>query len=738
MPKLCRGRLAILRRGRCLARHDLAAGMHPRRPVFRSAHGEPAGAPSLVWAGPQLLRLGRIVALFAALVVSLTLATAASANVSFTRAWGWGVADGAIQFETCTSTCQAGRSGGGAGQLAYPEGVAIDPSGHVYIADYANYRIDEFTAVGAFIRAYGWGVVDGASSFETCTSTSTCRAGLAGGGAGQLDYPQGVATDSSGDVYVAEVNGNRIDEFSAVGAFIRGYGWGVVDGMSHFETCTSTCRAGVPGGGAGQLNLPAGVAVDPSGDVYVADFGNSRIDEFSAVGVFIRAYGWGVVDGASSFETCTSSSTCRAGLAGGGAGQFYGPASVATDSSGDVYVADFSNQRIDEFSPVGAFIRAYGWGVVDGASSFETCTSTSTCRAGLAGGGAGQFDLAAIYADGIAIDSSGDVYVADSANQRIDEFSHGGAFIKAYGWGIADGIYEFETCTSTCRAGLGGGGAGAFNYLHGVATDSSGDVYVADSANDRIDDFSADLPTVKSVTPDAGLTAGGNTVVIKGTNFAAGATVQFGSTASPSVTFVSATELKAVASAEASGVVNVTVTSGGATSATSKADLYAYGAPTITSFTPKSGITGSKVTITGTDFVPAAKVKFGTLAAKVSFVSPTQLKATVPNGAVPGAISVITSAGTATSSTNYTPTLSITGFSPGSGPVGTVVTISGVGFTSTSTVKFNGTAASSITFVSASQLKATVPAGATTGPITVTNTAAPVGTVSSAASFAAM
>ena len=91
MPKICRGRFAILRRGRCLARRDLAAGIDPRRPVFRSGHGEPAGAPSLVWAGPQLLRLGRIVALFAALVVSLTLTAAASADVSFTKAYGWGV-----------------------------------------------------------------------------------------------------------------------------------------------------------------------------------------------------------------------------------------------------------------------------------------------------------------------------------------------------------------------------------------------------------------------------------------------------------------------------------------------------------------------------------------------------------------------------------------------------------------------------------------------------------------------
>ena len=461
---------------------DLAAsGMHGERP---DAGGRATREGKRQRCGAQSGELGRVVALFAVLVGSLTLAAAASADVSFARAYGWGVADGMSKFETCTSTCQAGRSGGGAGQLAYPEGVATDSLGDVYVADYANTRIDEFSAGGAFIKAYGWGVGDGASSFETCTST--CQPGLAGGGAGELDYPTGVATDSLGDVYVADRD-NRIDEFSAGGAFIEAYGWGVSDGMNKFETCTSTCQVGAPGAGAGELDDPTDVATDSSGDVYVADSGNQRIDEFSAGGSFIRAYGWGVVDGASKFETCTS--TCQAGIPGGGAGQLYAPEGVATDSSGDVYVADLSNERIDEFSAAGKFIEAYGWGVVDGASKFETCTST--CQAGIAGVGAGQLDLS--YPEGLATDSSGDVYVADSANGRIDEFSAAGAFIEAYGWGVGDGASKFETCTSTCRVGLSTGGAGAFNFPHGVATDSSGDVYVADSADERIEEFSGSV-----------------------------------------------------------------------------------------------------------------------------------------------------------------------------------------------------------------------------------------------------
>lgn len=243
-------------------------------------------------------------------------------------------------------------------------------------------------------------------------------------------------------------------------------------------------------------------------------------------------------------------------------------------------------------------------------------------------------------------------------------------------------------------------------------------------------------PAIKKLAPNAGPTAGGNTVTITGSGFSPGATVAFGSTASPSVTFVSSTQLKAVAPPEAAGVVAVTVTSSGVTTASTNNDLYAYGPPTVTSFTPTSGTTGSSVTITGTGFVPGAKVAFGSLMSpKVSFKSPTQLKAVVPNGATPATISVTTAAGQGTSTGTFSPTLSITGFSPTSGPATTVVTISGIGFTATSTVKFNGTPASAVVFVSSGELQATVPSGATTGPITVTNTAAPVGTVSSAGKF---
>jgi hypothetical protein len=156
--------------------------------------------------------------------------------------------------------------------------------------------------------------------------------------------------------------------------------------------------------------------------------------------------------------------------------------------------------------------------------------------------------------------------------------------------------------------------------------------------------------------------------------------------------------------------------------------------PKIESFTPGSGITGSAVTINGTGLSGVTAVSFGSLAAQFKVLSASQIEALVPAGARAGKLSVTTPAGSAQTKAKFTPTLSITAFSPESGAPGTRVTLKGVGFQSDSSVSFGGVSA---TVVSASRkkLRVTVPAGAGAGPITVTNVSAPVGTVYSAGSF---
>ena len=224
--------------------------------------------------------------------------------------------------------------------------------------------------------------------------------------------------------------------------------------------------------------------------------------------------------------------------------------------------------------------------------------------------------------------------------------------------GSGGGGYHGGGGGSGSTSGGGGGGGGGSSFAEAGATSVSMHPGV-NRGNGQVTVTYGGGATavVSSVVLNAGSTAGGNTVTINGANFASGASVKFGSTASGLVTFVSTTRLKAVAPAHASGVVNVTVKTANGTSATSSKDLYAYGRPTVSSFSPASGDTGDLVTINGKNFVPRATVKFATkTSALVTFVSPTQLKAVVPSGAVAGKISVVTPAGTGTSQSKFTPT----------------------------------------------------------------------------------
>ncbi len=156
-------------------------------------------------------------------------------------------------------------------------------------------------------------------------------------------------------------------------------------------------------------------------------------------------------------------------------------------------------------------------------------------------------------------------------------------------------------------------------------------------------------------------------------------------------------------------------------------------APTIASFTPPSGPVGTSVTIDGTNFTGATAVAFHGVGASFTMSSDTAIQATVPAGATTGPVSVTTPAGTATSTSIFSvvdpPTIS--GFFPTGGPPGTVVTIDGTNVAGTTAVAFNN-AGASFTVIDYGRIQATVPPGATTGPISVTNSA---GTATSATAF---
>jgi hypothetical protein len=245
------------------------------------------------------------------------------------------------------------------------------------------------------------------------------------------------------------------------------------------------------------------------------------------------------------------------------------------------------------------------------------------------------------------------------------------------------------------------------------------------------------VPTlsITGISPTSGPT--GTVVTLTGVGFTPSSQVKYRGSAT-STTYGSATRLTAtIPAAATAGAAPLTVTNtvmpvGTVTSLASFNKL----APTIASFAPASGITGSSVSINGSNLTGATKVTVNAKSATVTSVSATKIIASVPNGATVGKISVTTPGGVVTSMSNFIPTLSITGISPSSGTTGTTVTLNGVGFTSSSKVKFKGVGAAT-TVVSSTQLRATIPGTATSGAaaLTVTNSVAPIGTVSSANNF---
>lgn len=222
-------------------------------------------------------------------------------------------------------------------------------------------------------------------------------------------------------------------------------------------------------GTSATLNGPSEIAVDSSGNAFVADTNNNRIKKFDSAGNLVATYG------ASGTGT----------PAVGGTPQLNGIRDVALDASGNLYVADMTNNRVQKLSNSGTFISVIT-GLnrprcveIDGSGNlFVTNTEANQVRkydsaGALVGswGSAGTTDGQFNWPVGLATDSSGNVYVTDYNNHRVQKFDSNGGFLAK--WGSS------------------GAGNGQFSYPTGIDVDSSGHVYVADRDNERVQKFSS-------------------------------------------------------------------------------------------------------------------------------------------------------------------------------------------------------------------------------------------------------
>ena len=286
---------------------------------------------------------------------------------------------------TITTVAGNGTNGysgdGGLGtnaKLNTPSGVAVDGNGNVFIADTGNQRIRELFADGGIGTFAGNGINGNVGTGINNTILSI-----------ELSNPQGVAVDSGGNVFIADTGNNRILKISTNSIYWNGKGNRII------TTVAGNAISGYSGdGGAAtkaELNGPEGIAVDGSGNVFFADIGNQRIRKVATTGIITTVAGNGT-NGYSGDGGAATNAKLSA------------PTGVVVDGSGNVLIADMGNQRIRKVATTGIITTVAG----NGTSHYSGD-----------GGAATEADLSAPY--GVAIDSGGNLLIADFNNSRIRE-----------------------------------------------------------------------------------------------------------------------------------------------------------------------------------------------------------------------------------------------------------------------------------------------------------------------------
>ncbi len=342
-------------------------------------------------------------------------------------------------------------------KLNDPTAVAVDAAGNIFFVDAGNERVREVTFATGLIS----------------TIAGTGTAGYNGDGiaatAAQLNNPSGIAVDTSDNVYVSDTGNERIRKVTFATGLI--------------STIAGTGTSGYNGDGiaatAAQLSSPSGISLDASGDLFIADSGNSRIREVkAATGLISTTAGTGIAgyngDGSSGTST-----------------EVNGALGVVVNAAGNIFIADSGNARIREVN----------------ASTGLTSTVAGTGVAGHNGDNVAATSGEISNQPDIAVDAAGDLFIADVNNNVIREVN------------AQTGI--ITTVAGNGTAGFSGDGGLAtsaeLNEPTSVAVDAEGDIFIADFQNNRIREVNAQTGLISTIAnisqPDRLAIDGGNVLV---------------------------------------------------------------------------------------------------------------------------------------------------------------------------------------------------------------------------------
>jgi sugar lactone lactonase YvrE len=372
-------------------------------------------------------------------------------------------------ISTVAGSGMEGFSGDGgpaiSAQLYGPTGIAVDTAGNLFISDQANQRIRKVTAAGIIGTVAGNGTYGFSGDGGPATSA-------------QLFDPEDVAIDSTGNLFIADTNDHCIRKVTPGGVISTVAGSGI-EGFS---------GDGGPAASA-QLDQTVGIAVDTDGGLLIADLGNQRIRKVTPAGIISTVAGNGgpgfsgdgglatsaqlhfptgvTVDATGNLLIADSSNTrirkvTPAGVistaAGGDSTPLNSPTGIAVDATGDLFIAETWGHRVSKVTPGGVFSAVAGNGGTGSSGDGGPATSA-------------QLD----FPSGVAVDTEGNLFIAESDASRIRKVTRDGLISTAAGTGVAG------------FSGDGGSAKSArLNMPYGVAVDAGGNLYIADRLNHRV------------------------------------------------------------------------------------------------------------------------------------------------------------------------------------------------------------------------------------------------------------